>query len=255
MGRLPLHTGSARASRQRLVPGQEGVAAKSNEVTATPLPPRRPALAGAWVTTEAGGTREETAQALIGGGAGPVLAPKETWPATGAEVEQVLADPPPGLAPDRCGTVEGGQGRIETRRHAICRCIEWRFSERRDPGEVQVPGLVAAGMTESEAERGGVIGKERRRYLGSGRLDAESFARAARGRGGIGNGPHRVLDVVSGDDRARPRPGHGPATMATVKHAAMNLLTQAKPATSLKNRPKRAGWNQHHPGKVVRRTA
>ncbi len=47
--------------------------------------------------------------------------------------------------------------------------------------------------------------------------------------------------VVFRDDLARLRIGHGPANMAVVKHMALNLLHQAKPASSLKNRRKRAG--------------
>jgi hypothetical protein len=60
---------------------------------------------------------------------------------------------------------------------------------------------------------------------------------------GIENHLHWVLDVVFHDDLARLRSGHGPANMAIIKHTAMNLLTQAKPTTSLKNRRKKAGWN------------
>ena len=109
-------------------------------------------------------------------------------------------------------------------------------------------------MTESETERGSVIEKERRYYLCPSKLNAETFARVVRGHWGIENGLHRVLDVVFRDDLARLRSGHEPANMAIVKHAAMNLLTQAKPTTSLKNRRKRAGWNQHYLEKIIRRT-
>jgi predicted transposase YbfD/YdcC len=91
--------------------------------------------------------------------------------------------------------------------------------------------------------------------LGSSKLDAETFARLVRGHWGIENGLHWVLDVVFHDDLARLRSGHGPADKAIVKHAAMNLLTQAKPVTSSENRRKRVGWNQDHLGKIIRRTA
>jgi hypothetical protein len=43
--------------------------------------------------------------------------------------------------------------------------------------------------------------------------------------------------------------------MAIVKHTAMNLLAQVKPVTSLKNRRKKAGWNQDYLEKIIRRTA
>ena len=57
------------------------------------------------------------------------------------------------------------------------------------------------------------------------------------------NNLHWTLDVVFRDDLARLRTGHGPENMAVVRHMALNLLSQAKPNTSLKNRRKRAGWN------------
>jgi len=254
-GRLPLHTVSAWAAGQRLVLGQEAVAEKSNEITAIPLLLRRLELRGALVTIDAMGTQKEIAQAIVDGGGDYVLALKENWPATYAEVGQAFADPPPELKLERFETVDGGHGRIETRRHTMCHRVGWLFSDRRFPGEFDFPGLAALGMIESETERGSVVEKERRYYLCSKKLDAKTFARTVRSHWGVENGLHWVLDVVFRDDLARLRSGNGPANMAVVKHAAMNLLTQAKPVTSLKNRRKRAGWNQDYLEKIVRRTA
>jgi predicted transposase YbfD/YdcC len=254
-GRLPLHTVSAWATGQRLVLGQESVAEKSNEITAIPLLLRRLELTGALVTIDAMGTQKEIAQTILDGGGNYVLSLKENWPATYAEVEKVFADPPPDLALRRCETIDGDHGRIETRRHTMCHTVDWLLSDRRYPGEFQFPGLAAVGMIESETERGGVIEKQRRYYLCSSKLDAETLARAVRGHWGIENRLHWLLDVVFHDDLARLRSGHGPANMAIVKHAAMNLLTQAKPTTSLKNRRKRAGWNPDYLEKIIRRTA
>jgi len=76
-----------------------------------------------------------------------------------------------------------------------------------------------------------------------------------RGHWGIENRLHRVLDVVFHDDLARLRSGHGPANMAIIKHTAMNLMTQARPIISFKNRRKKAGWNQDYLEKFIRRTA
>ena len=39
--------------------------------------------------------------------------------------------------------------------------------------------------------------------------------------------------------------------MALIKYTARNLLTPAKPTTSLKNRRKKAGWNQDDLEKVI----
>ncbi len=53
----------------------------------------------------------------------------------------------------------------------------------------------------------------------------------------------------------RLRTGHGPANMAVVRHMAVNLLRQAKPTLSLKNRRKRAGWNTGYLESLIRQAA
>ena len=254
-GRLPLHTVSAWATRQRLVLGQEMVAEKSNEITAIPLLLQRLELNGALVTIDAMGTQTKIAQTILEGGGDYVLAFKENWPATYAEVDKAFTAPPPELTIQRHETVEGDHGRIETRRHAICHDIDWLLSERRYPGAFKFPGLTAIGLVESDTERDGKLAGEKRYYLCSSALDVETFARVVRGHRGIENNLHWVLDVVFRDDLARLRSGHGPANMAIIRHTALNLLTRAKPVTSLKNRRKKAGWNQDYLERVVMGTA
>jgi len=254
-GRLPLHTVSAWATGQRLVLGQEAVAEKSNEIVAIPALLQRLDLQGALVTIDAMGTQTSIAQTIRDGGGDYVLALKENWPATYAAVEAMFTTPSDRLSIQRSQTVDGEHGRIETRSHAICHDVDWLFSRRRYPGEFRFPGLAAIGMVESETERNGTIGREKRYYLCSTRLDVDSFARVVRGHWGIENRLHWVLDVVFRDDLARLRSGHGPANMAVIRHTALNLLTQAKPAISLKNRRKKAGWNQDYLAGVIAGTA
>ena len=252
-GREPLHLVSAWASRQRLVLGQEAVDDTSNEITAIPRLLERLALTGALVTIDAMGTQIEIAEAIRAGG-DYLLALKANRPATHADVELFFADPPPG-ALECCETLEGDHGRIERRRHTVCHDVAWLFSDRRYPDEPVFPGLAMIGLVESEVERAGRVERERRYYVGSARLDAESFARAVRGHWEIENRLHWVLDVVFRDDLARLRTGHGPANMAVVKHMAVNLLGRARVNTSLKNRRKLAGWNLAFLETLIRQTA
>jgi predicted transposase YbfD/YdcC len=253
-GRDPLHLVSAWATRQRLVLGQEAVGGKSNEIAAIPLLLERLALEGALVTIDAIGAQTGIAATILRRGGDYLLALKGNRPATFADVETFFADPPPG-AVETCTTTDGDHGRIEVRRHAVCREVGWLLSDRRYPGEVAFPGLAMIGMVERETERDGKRTRERRYYLGSIPLDAATFARAVRGHWGIENRLHWVLDVVFRDDLARLRSGHGPANMAVVKHMAINLLRCAEPATSLKNRRKRAGWNTGYLEVLIRQTA
>ena len=253
-GRGPLHTVSAWATGQRLVLGQEAVSDKSNEITAIPLLLQRLELAGALVTIDAIGTQTAIAQAILGRGGDYLLALKQNRPETFASVEELFAQPPPGLAIGTHETVDGGHGRVETRTHRVCHKVDWLFSDRRYPGEPRFPGLAMVGVVESRTERAGKVEREARYYLCSAKLDADTFARAVRSHWGIENRLHWVLDVVFHDDLARLRTGNGPANMAVVKHMALNLLTQARPTTSFKNRRKRAGWNTNYLAQVIQQT-
>lgn len=200
------------------------------------------------------GTQSGIAEIILKGGGDYLLALKANRPATLKDVEAFFSDPPLG-ALDRWETTDGDHGRIETRRHALCHDVAWLLSDRRYPGEVTFPGLAMIGMVEAETEREGKIRHERRYYLSSASLDAATFARAVRGHWGIENRLHWVLDVVFKDDLARLRRGHGPANMAVVKHMAVNLLRQARPTSSLKNRRKRAGWNTAYLESLIRQSA
>jgi predicted transposase YbfD/YdcC len=254
-GRKPLHMVSAWATGQRIVPGQRACEEKSNEITAIPLLLRNLDLKGALVTIDAMGTQTKIARAIRDGGGDYVLSLQENWPATYAEVAMLFNNPPPGTVFEKHQTVDGCNGRIAIRRHTVCQDIDWMVADRRYPGEPKFPGLAMIGRVETEVERGGKVEYETRYYLCSIRLTAEMFGQAVRGHGGIENRLHRVLDVVFGEDQARLRGGNAPANMAIVRHAALNLLSRAKPITSFKNRRKRAGWNTDYLETIIRDAA
>ena len=212
-------------------------------------------LTGALVTIDAMGTQTEIAQTIIDRGGDYLLSLKQNRPATYTEVATFFANPPQAAAVQRSETVDGAHDRIETRQHTVCHDVDWLFSDRRYPGEPVFPGLAMIGMISSKTERGGKTEHETRYYLGSAKLDADTFARAVRGHWGIENRLHWVLDVVFHDDLARLRTGFGPQNMAVIKHTALNLLSSAKPTISLKNRRKRAGWNSNYLAALLRRTA
>jgi predicted transposase YbfD/YdcC len=253
-GREALHLVSAWATRQRLVLGQEAVAGKSNEITAIPLLLERLALKGALVTIDAIGTQSAIAATIRAHGGDYLLALKANRPALLAEVEAFFADPPPGMVL-RHETVGKDHGRLEIRRHAVCHDVAWLRPDRSHPKEIAFPELAMIGMIEAGTERGGKMERKRRYYLSSAKLDPATFARAARAHWGIENRLHWVLDVVFRDDLARLRTGHAPENMAVVKHLAMNLLRQAKPTTSLKNRRKLTGWSLDYLGQLIRGAA
>ena len=118
-----------------------------------------------------------------------------------------------------------------------------------------LPDLAMIGRIETEVERTGKIEYETRYYLCSLALCALTFARAVRAHWGVENRLHWVLDVIFREDLARFRTGDGPQNMAIIRHTVLNLLSRAKPTTSLKNRRKRARWNVDYLETVIRQTA
>jgi predicted transposase YbfD/YdcC len=248
-GREPLHLLSAWASGQRLVLGQEVVPDTSNEITAIPLLLERLELAGALVTIDAIGTQTAIAETIRAHGGNYLLALKANRPLTLGEVATFFAAPSQPVQVHT--TVDADHGRIEVRRHIVCHAVDWLFSDRRYPGEPTFPHLAMIGLVESQTERDGRVQHERRYYLCSAPLDAETFVHAVRAHWSVENNLHWMLDVVFRDDLARLRSGHGPENMAVVKHMALNLLQQAKPAISLKNRRKLAAWNLDYLAKLL----
>ena len=235
--------------------GQEAVAGKSNEITAIPRLLERLELAGALVTIDPRHRLpDQDRPGDPGQGADYLLAVKTNWPALHAEIARYFADAP-ASACDRLMTTDGDHGRIEIRRHAVTRDVAWLTGDRRHPGEPRFPGLATIVMVEAEVERDGTTSIARRYYLCSAQLDAAFFARAVRAHWGIENRLHWVLDVVFHDDLARLRTGHGPENMATVRHMAMNLVRQAEPTTSLKNRRRKAAWSPDYLETLLRQTA
>jgi predicted transposase YbfD/YdcC len=215
------------------------VADKSNEIIAIPLLLQRLELAGALVTIDAMGTQAIIAETIVARGGDYLLALKENHPLLHAEVKTFFDDPQAEIS-DRCETVDGNHGRIEVRRHAVCYDVAWLFSDRRYADEPRFPHLAMIGTVETQTERDGKQETEKRYYLCSTRLDAETFAHAVRAHWGIENRLHWVLDVVFRDDLSRLRTGFGPQNMAIVKHMALNLLRHPTDKLSLKNRRKRA---------------
>jgi len=238
----PLHLVSAWASRQRLVLGQEPIGTKGGEIKAIPLLLERLELKGALVTIDAAGCQRDIAEAIRAKGADYLLALKDNWPTLAEEV-RLFFDRQPPEAFHLYETVDGDHGRIEVRRHLVSTDVAWLSTSRRFPGEPRFPALAAIAMVESRTEREGRVATAKRYYLTSAPLSAPAFARAVRAHWGVENNLHWVIDVVFHDDLMRLRTEHGPANMATIRHAAINIIKAIPGKVSLKVRRKKLAWN------------
>jgi predicted transposase YbfD/YdcC len=244
-GAAPLHLVSAFATTARLVLAQEAVPDKANELAAIePLLARLGAekgLAGALVSIDAIATNADVAKAITDQKADYLLAVKANQPTLRAEVEAAFAE-----AGDQVEThadLDKGHGRIEQRRTAVLREVDWLDGTRRFPGELRLPGAACLVRAETRVEAKGAARAETRYFISSRALSAADAAAAIRDHWAIENRLHWVLDVTFAEDQSRLRKGHGARNMATVRHFARNLVRTAQDKRSIKSRRKIAGWD------------
>ena len=191
------------------------------------------------------GCQTEIAKAIRAKGADYLLALKDNWPALAEEVRRYFDTAPAGTLASH-ETTDGDHGRIEVRRAFVSHDVGWLATDdkpgRRFPGEWRFPDLAMIGMVEAEVERDGKTSIARRYYLSSAPLTAAAFAAAVRAHWGL----HWVMDVVFHDDLMRLRTGSGPANMATIRHAALNIVKEIADKASLKVRRKTLGWDDDY---------
>ena len=82
-----------------------------------------------------------------------------------------------------------------------------------------------------------------RYFLLSKYIPAKRLLRIVRSHWGIENQLHWVLDVVFNEDRNRTRKDNAPENLAILRKLALNLVRSHPAATSLRQKIKRAGWD------------
>jgi len=107
------------------------------------------------------------------------------------------------------------------------------------------PGLVAlARVTSRRRLHGGRAERPFvRYYLLSKYVPAKKLLRIVRGHWAIENQLHWVLDVVFNEDGNRARKDHAPENLAILRRLALNVIRSHPAPTSMRQKIKRAGWN------------
>lgn len=218
---------SAWATENGLALGQVQVSDKSNEITAVPELLHALALKGCIVTLDAMGCQKEIADQIIEKGADYVLALKGNHATVHEEFKEYFDDAVPAETFGPVGkpgvmdffeTVDKDHGRIEIRRYWQTTDIHW-FQDKKLWKQLNSVGMVESRRIIKEKET-----IERRYFLSSLPLDAQTFARAVRGHWGIENPLHWTLDVTFREDQSRARTRHAAQNMATLRRLALNLV-------------------------------
>jgi predicted transposase YbfD/YdcC len=244
---------SAWAESNNLVLGQLKVDEKSNEITAVPQLLRVLELAGCIVTIDAMGCQKKITKEIIEADADYVLALKGNQETVHEEVKSFLdasleekKRPSPKGAPvpkevsrlQEMESVEKDHGRFEIRRYYQSDYLDW-FADQE-----KWEGLRSVGMVESIREVDGKTTLERRYYISSLKLEVKTFARAVRGRWGVENKLHWVMDVCFGEDQSRARAGYAAENLATLRRLALNLLNREKTKKrGIKGKQLNAAWD------------
>ena len=236
-GKAAIHTVSAWASANGIVPGQVKTDAKSNGITAIPalldlldllL------LKGGIVTIDAMGCQTAIARQIVTQGGDSVLALKENQSDLYHGAGHLFTD---GRATDFADyqwdaveTVAGEHGRVEVRR---CWTISDAETLMHLNGEGEWIGLRAVAMVEAEQRVGNTVVREQRYHLTS-MTEASVVERAVREHWGIENGLHWVSDVAFRENECRVR----------VRAPLSRWYGTWRSTCSRESAPPRSGWER-----------
>lgn len=234
---------SAWVSEHCLVLGQERVADKSNEKTAIAALLNSLDLGDSLVSIDAIACEQTNADRIVEGGGHYLLALKQNQASVFEQVNERMQKMKTQLAYDE--QLDFGSGRIETRRCWVENKLD--FYE----GLAGWSHLKSIVMVVSSREVAGQVSQQTRYYLSDLALSAQAFNRYIRHHWGIENGLHWSLDVVFGEDRQRVRMGQAADNFATIRKLALQVLNRVDDKESIKNRRKRAGWDDNYMLNIV----
>lgn len=240
-GQSPIHLVSAFASEAGIVLGQVKTSEKSNEITAIPELLEWLDVRGAIVTIDAMGCQKAIAGKIIDKGGDYLLALKGNQSSLHEDVRLHFEQPSSvSLIRMTCAeTIDKGHGRIEVRQCRLSTDIDWL--RERHPEWKNLNSIVAIN---SERLDGTTMSQETRYFISSSLSSAAQMLAAVRMHWGIENQLHWVLDMSFGEDQSRIRKDNAPTNVAIIRHAALNMIRQAKKKRlSIKLMRKAAGWD------------
>jgi predicted transposase YbfD/YdcC len=212
-----------------------------------------PELEGAVVTIDALGCQKDVAQEILDGQGQYVLQVKDNQPSLHQKLavlfNELRLENFARVKHDHFSEVDGGHGRIETRRVWACWDVQLL-------GELaqQWPGLKSLILVQRRREVNGQVSVELHYFISSldGRRTARQLAGYIRGHWSVENNLHWQLDVSFNEDQRRIRKHHGAENFSRLCRMGLNLIkneTSAKVGIATKR--KMCGWDNDYLIKVV----
>ena len=222
-----IHMVSAWCQTNHLALGQLATDAKSNEITVIPKLLKMLDISDSVVTIDAMGCQKVIAQQIVEQQGHYVLQVKGNQESLHdlmkGTFDELAGRGIPGVPYSSHEEVDGGHGRVETRRIWTTEWIGW-YAQR-----AEWTGLRTFVCVESERTVDGQTSKDRRYYISDlGGVEARTMLKYVRGHWGIENQLHWSLDVTFREDTLRNRVGHSAENFSRIRRLALNLLRRDK---------------------------
>jgi len=231
----PLHMVNIFATEARIALGSRKAPGRNEAKGALELLKMVP-LEGCIVTTDALHCSRPFAKAVLARGADYVLALKENQKKLFDAVARRFA--------------RGGKRSVAQRREPSThdRCEIRRATVIRNTSVAAAngfPGVAALARITSRRRRHGAPAERAsvRYYLSSKYMPAKQLLQIKRSHWGIENQLHWVLDVLFAEDANRSRSDNAPENLATLRRLALNIIRNHPTRTSIRQKVKRAGWD------------
>jgi predicted transposase YbfD/YdcC len=229
---------TAWACEQNVCLGQLKTEEKSNEKTAIPMLVEELDVKDSVVSIDAIANSPSIGAQIIDKGGDYILSLKQNQKETFEQVSDYMRQNQSVLENDK--NVDFGSGRIETR---ICYVLKnLGFIEN----VLAWKGIKTVVMIHAQREIKDKIQEEYRFYLSSKDQDAKYFNQRIREHWSIENQLHWHLDISFDEDKCRTKMGNGCENHNTLRKMALQMLQQQKDKHSIKERRKKAGWNDQY---------
>ena len=239
---------TAWASDQRVVLGQQKIAAKTNEKTAIPQLIRSMDIQNAIVTIDAVLCTPALAELIVSKDAHYILAVKGGNKHLLEQLTDWLGRPNmPSFEVNHQTDYVGG--RIEQR----CCTLTHKLELLDETHAYKNCQTVLKIESTREYNKGTNLHKETetRYYISDLDKNARELNDFVRGHWGIENSLHWALDVVFREDDCRVRKGNAPENLNTLRKIALEILNNCSEKDSLKVKRKNAGWDDQYAFDII----